>query len=275
MSSPRALNLKHLEPLMLKAFVFALFLSLTGACGGCAGAVQKQPWPEPASMPATAPASAPVEEKKVEAVPEPASQPVPETGLRYFKPAKGAPMIELKSFDKQSVEGFSAKFKELDDKNDEVWVRIDSGGGSVFGGQDVIHVLEAATARVVCVVDWKAYSMAFYTLQSSGCDFRLMTKRASLMAHEPSTESAGKSGDLRDDADLLDALNEGFLVTAAERMRVPVETLRAKTERRNFWMDYKIAEKWRAIDGWTAPELLPAPTPFEVKKSLLQMLLGG
>lgn len=195
--------------------------------------------------------------------------------LPTYRPDPTSPLVELKAFDRNTVAGFAAKLAELDGKTREVWVRIDSPGGSIFGGQDVIHAMEAMRSKVVCVADWKAYSMAFYTLESPGCDLRLMTKRASLMAHEPSTESGGNSGSLRDDADLLDALNEGFLVTCAERMRIPVETLREKTERRTWWMDYREAQRWNAIDGWADPRAMPAPTPFQVKKSLLEMLLGG
>ncbi len=258
---------------MLKLVLACVFLT---ACGACAGGLSvKQASIEPASMQASIaePSSAPTEEV-LQSIPVP-EQAVQKVGLPTYVPPAGTKMIDLKAFDKASVEGFLAKFKELDATEKEIWVRIDSGGGSVFGGQELIHGLEAAEAKVVCIVDWKAYSMAFFTLQSSGCDLRLMSRRASLMAHEPSTESGGNAGTLRDDADLLDALNEGFLVVSAERMGFPIETIRAKTERRTWWMDYRTAEKWNAVDGWAKPQDLPAPTPFEIKKSFMQMLLGG
>jgi len=228
----------------------------------CCAAPVKQSWPV-ASVASAEPA------------PAIASEPQMKKELPTYTPAKGSPLIELKSFDRNSVEGFTAKLRELDGKTKEIWVRIDSPGGSVFGGQDIIHALEASKSKIVCVADWKAYSMAFYTLESPGCDVRLMSKRASLMAHEPSTESGGNAGTLRDDADLLDALNQGFLVTCAERMKISIEVLKEKTERRTWWMDYREAEKWNAIDGWADPKAMPAPTPFQVKKSFIELLLGG
>ena len=249
---------------MLAAFLAFLFLSTAGESpkpteSQCENAVETQCVPE--KVVAEQPKIAPVLAAK---------------GLGYYEPIdKSTPVLELKTFDKASVDGFLAKFKELDGKTEEIWVRIDSLGGSVFGGQELIRGMEIAKSNVVCVVDWKAYSMAFYVLQSRGCDFRLMTKRSSLMAHEPSTESGGNAGSLRDDADLLDALNEGFLVTAAERMNMTVAALRAKTERRTWWLDYKGAEKYHAIDGWVDPSDIPAPEPVAAKKSFLELLLGG
>jgi ATP-dependent Clp protease protease subunit len=217
---------------------------------------------------------APVVQPVVMSVVEPESVPVaPISKLDYYTPIDNkTPLLELTSFDDSQVEGLLKKLKELDGKTKEIWIRINSQGGSVFGGQDLILGLEAAKSTIVCIADWKAYSMAFYTLQSQGCDWRLMSKRATLMAHEPAAGGQGNAGTLRDTADLLDALNEGFLVTCSERMGVPIETIRAKTQRKVWWMDYKTAEEWRAVDGWVDPSDMPNATPFTVKPGLLELL---
>lgn len=197
------------------------------------------------------------------------------TELPWYAPSKGTPVIELKEFSHNAVDGFLEEIKKLDGKTDEVWVRIDTNGGSIQGGQDIIHGLESMKSKVICFSDFKAYSMGFYVLQSQGCDVRLMSKRGSLMAHEPGTEVAGKSGDLKDEAELLDVLNEGFVQTASTRMKMTVEAFKAKIERRTWWMDWKIATEYYAIDGYADPLKIPAPVQYEIKKGFFDFLLGG
>lgn len=195
---------------------------------------------------------------------------------RWFNPeVKSTILIELRTFDAASVRGFTEKLKELDGGAPYIYVRINSNGGSISGGQDVIHALEDMKSSVACVVDWKAYSMGFFTLQSDGCDIRLMTKRATLMAHEPGlAETGGTAGELRDAADMLDALNESFISFAAERMQMEVDDFREKTERRNWWLDWRQAFEAKAIDGLVDPRSLPPATPYVIKKSLFETLFS-
>jgi ATP-dependent protease ClpP protease subunit len=240
---------------MLK-FLLALLLA------ACAAPQQQRPDVAPA----------PVEMKASKAPPKVVKA---SSALKFYEPDADSPMLEVTEFRPAHVSAFLAKLKELDGKTPEIWVRLNTMGGSVFGGQDLIHGLEEAQSTIVCVVDWKAYSMGFYTLQSQGCDVRLMTQRASLMAHEPGTQSGGTAGNLRDDADLLDALNDGFIATASARMGISTEVLRAKTERRNWWLGYSEAEKWGAVDGWADPKKVPALTRYTVEEDLFDLLFGG
>lgn len=206
--------------------------------------------------------------------------------LGFFQPrSPKTPVIELKAFDKQTVDGFVAKFRELDAAQSgdpaqkvpgEVWVRIHTYGGSVAGGEDIIHALEGAKSYVVCVADFRAMSMGFEVLQSAGCDFRLMTPRATLMTHEVQlTGVGGGPGDIADYLNYQKKLSDAGLKTSAKRMGVSEAFLREKTERKMWFIDAEEAEKYHAVDGFVDPAKVPAATPFEVKKSMLELLLGG
>lgn len=205
--------------------------------------------------------------------------------LGYYQPrSPKTPVIELTAFDPATVTGFVTKFRELDAAQSgdatkapgEVWVRIHTYGGSVTGGEDVIHALEGARSNVVCVADFRAFSMGFEVLQSPGCDFRLMTPRASLMTHEVQLSGvSGGPGEISDFLAYQKQLSESGLKVAAKRMGVSEEFLREKTNRRMWIIDAVEAEKYHAVDGFVDPKKVPASTPFEVKKSMLELLLGG
>ncbi len=241
----------------MRSTAFALILAVMMGC------VKPSTSPVPAPRPAVIQGSP---------VPVPAGTVVQ---LGFYKPRDASiPMVDLTAFDPPNVRGFTEKMKALDGKTPEIWVRIDTMGGSISGGEDVIHTLEAMKSYVVCVADFKAYSMGFDVLQSTGCDYRLMTQRASLMMHEAQLSSQGGPGELRDAALLLEAISEGFVIVAAQRMQVDAEALRVKISRRMWWLDWREAQRWRAVDGFVDPKALPPPTPYEVKKNMFEALFG-
>ncbi len=93
---------------------------------------------------------------------------------------------ELGDIDDDSVAIVIAELKEANALHPKkIVLPINSGGGSVPAGWELIKAIEASKAPVTCVVDGgMAASMAFATLQS--CQERIVTHRASLMAHQMS-----------------------------------------------------------------------------------------
>lgn len=182
-----------------------------------------------------------------------------------------ATLFELRDFTKATVDGLSDALKSVDAAGGEVWLRLDSYGGSIHEGQRLMTALEGMKhARVTCVADQKAMSMAFYLMQSHGCKQRLMTRRSVLMAHEPLMSSTGGNEHaLRDDADYLRALTSGFVASAAKRMHLSEDYVRAKITNRTWYMDADEAARVNAIDAFVEPEDLPPATPYEVKQNLL------
>lgn len=63
-----------------------------------------------------------------------------------------------------------------------IFVQIDSVGGSVTAGMQMVKIIERTSAKVACLVDREADSMAFSMLQA--CDARFITARGMMMAHQ-------------------------------------------------------------------------------------------
>ncbi len=178
------------------------------------------------------------------------------------------PMVEVVEFREQTIVPLIAKLKELDERGySNIIVRINSYGGSIHWGMELIQAMEALKATTVCVVDWKAMSMGAYLLESGACDVRLMTKRSVILFHEPLVNGVdGNAHALKDVAEQLQALADGLIATASERMEMKEEEFEAKIHNKSWTMSYKEARAMNVVDGWVSPSQLPPL--IEVKSSL-------
>lgn len=89
----------------------------------------------------------------------------------------------------ETLEKFTKDLNETKDFAGDRVVLIDSIGGSVDSGAEMLKLLEKerkAGHRIVCVVERVAYSMAFNIL--SQCDLRLATPKALLLFHRVSMD---------------------------------------------------------------------------------------
>ncbi len=196
----------------------------------------------------------------------PASAPTTDEPLTisvYRAPPADTPMITLSTFEDADTKAFILALDELDGKTPQVWIRIDTQGGNVANGMKIIRALEIMNSAIICVVDFRAYSMGFDVLQSMGCDLRLSTPRGSLMWHAPriDPDDSATASKLRDMAEQVDAINEGFLWAAALRMHGGYKVLADKIDRHDWWMSWKEALRWGAVDGLIDPKNLPKNLP--------------
>lgn len=171
-----------------------------------------------------------------------------------------AEMIEIGDFDRALLGPVQAKFDELVGRGDRlILFRLNSYGGSVFAGQDLIlHVEEAKKrgVRIQCVVDHKAYSMGAVFVESV-CDERLATPRSTILFHNASTQAEGTANQLREDAEFLEALNAAMSLTVAQRIGMPVDEYRARIEKRAWTMGVEEALAAGVIDAVVQPLDLP------------------
>lgn len=108
---------------------------------------------------------------------------------------------------------FDKKLKELGDIND-LTVRINSYGGSVFAGNAIVSMLDAKKAKgckVTSVVEGIAASMASVIAQAG--DNVVMSENAMIMIHKPSSMAWGNADEMRKTAEMLDK---------AEKTLVPI-----------------------------------------------------
>lgn len=96
-------------------------------------------------------------------------------------------------------------------ESDEIHLRINSPGGSVFDGQAMVTAIRQHSAKVITHVDGLAASMA--SLIAIAGDEVRMSDGAFMMIHDPWSIAIGSAQDMRKEANVLDKVG-GALVAA-------------------------------------------------------------
>ncbi len=148
----------------------------------------------------------------------------------------GAPMIQKAQ----------SRLLELDEQSHApIWLRINSGGGSVEAGLVLIDTMEGIESPIHCVVESKAYSMAAIIL--TFCERRYALPHATIMMHEASYGTAGEDPSNRSRLDFLARYLDRLHVQIAKRLKMPVDGYRAKI-RDAWWLLADEAMKAGVID---------------------------
>ena len=111
----------------------------------------------------------------------------------------------------------SQKFKTLmaqADPSEELVIRIDSEGGSVFDGFGIHDAIKAWEGPTRAVVESSAFSIASFIAMAA--DTVEITENGYLMIHNPWMESAGDYAQLAKDAQTLANLRDKMLAVYAE-----------------------------------------------------------
>lgn len=91
-------------------------------------------------------------------------------------------------------------------KGDTVTVRINSGGGDVFVGQNIYNMIKQSNKQVKVIVNGLAASIAS-VIAMAGNTIE-MPSNAMMMIHNPSTMTNGTAEDMRKNAEVLDKVAE-------------------------------------------------------------------
>ena len=108
---------------------------------------------------------------------------------------------------------------------DTITVRINSIGGSVPDGLAIYNALKRHPASVTTAIDGMALSIA--SLIAMAGDTVEMADNAMLMIHAPWTYAAGNSGQLRDQADVLDKWAAAMSTSYAAKTGKPTDEILA------------------------------------------------
>jgi ATP-dependent protease ClpP protease subunit len=131
-----------------------------------------------------------------------------------------------------------------------VVIEFNTPGGEVNAGFKLAKVIEESPIPVYCVVDGEAASMGFYLLQS--CNVRLMTRRSSLMAHQPAIygQAGGPEVAWKNISEALRVMARGMTEHMAHRMNVSADFMEAKIAGgAMWWFDWREALNTNAVDG--------------------------
>lgn len=133
----------------------------------------------------------------------------------------------------------------------EITVYIDSPGGSVIAGANVVQTVRNLKAtnpklRVRCYAA-NAASMAFVILQSV-CDQRLIGEVSSLMQHQATFQVSGRTGEVAARVALVTSYINLFDSIQAVRLGISIRELRTRTVD-EWWMLGDEAIKAKAADA--------------------------
>ena len=131
----------------------------------------------------------------------------------------------------------------------EILFEINSPGGSVPDGFELIKAIENSEAPVTCLVDQDALSMGSAILEA--CDHRAMVRRAKLMFHEPalSGQMGGQPNQWAAIAAMMKAEAEMLAEHCVHRMKISLKEYHAKTDGSQMWfLNHREAMKVGAID---------------------------
>lgn len=188
-------------------------------------------------------------------------------------------MLELQDVDDNNVNYLKTKLTEFESDSNvkEVWLRINSHGGSVEAGFNLIQAFDHYKKPLTCVVDVRAWSMGMSVLE--GCPKRLMTRRSSLMMHEVLVQGMnGNQHDMIDAASTTRVLTESLIQLAATRLKLSANDIRAKVSGKQWWIDADEALDIGAIDGFIEPKDVPSDqlvSTLPPSSSLLELLRGA
>lgn len=121
-----------------------------------------------------------------------------------------------------SAKAFASDLKELKGIND-ITLRLNSPGGSVFDGMAIFNLLKAHDAQITVYVDGLAASMASVIAMAG--DLVVMPENSMMMIHNPWTLAAGDAEELRKNAELLDKIKSAMLSAYANKTGMDENTI--------------------------------------------------
>ncbi len=174
-------------------------------------------------------------------------------------PAKA---VYVGDFDDEGILQAASEFmKHVEAKDKTVVFNINSHGGSIFGGLNLIKVIEdfkkSEGIHTVCIVDSYAYSMGFVFLQSSACDERLITTRSTLLAHEGSMEASGTAEEIHNQEVFLRQVSLALSTMCADRMKMPLASFLARVNSKDWIFGAEEALKVGAVDAIVQENTIP------------------
>jgi len=127
----------------------------------------------------------------------------------------------------------------------EIYLHINSYGGSVFAGMAAVDYIRRSPADIVTVIDGCAASAA--TLMSVVGKRRLINEHSFMLIHQLSTSMWGKFEDLKDDMKNNELLMKSIKSIYEEHTKIPKNQL-SKILKHDLWWDAKTCLKYGLVD---------------------------
>ncbi|MEY8382165.1 ATP-dependent Clp endopeptidase proteolytic subunit ClpP [Christensenellaceae bacterium 44-20] len=143
-------------------------------------------------------------------------------------------------------------FLEAEDPDKDIFMYINSPGGSVSAGMAIYDTMQYIKCDVSTICIGLAASMGAFLLASGAKGKRKALPNSEIMIHQPLGGARGQATDIEIQAKQILKIKEKLAKILAERTGKPLETLKADMER-DFYMAAGEAKEYGLID-----EVIPA-----------------
>ena len=143
-------------------------------------------------------------------------------------------------------------FLEADDPDKDIFLYINSPGGSVSAGMAIFDTMQYIRCDVSTICMGLAASMGAFLLAAGAKGKRKALPNAEIMIHQPSGGARGQATDISIQAEQILRIKRRMNEILAARTGQPIERIAADTERDNY-MTAEEAKAYGLVD-----EVIPA-----------------
>ena len=138
-------------------------------------------------------------------------------------------------------------FLESQDPEKEIYIYINSPGGSVSAGLAIYDTMQFIKCDVSTICVGMAASMGAFLLSSGTKGKRLALPNAEIMIHQPSGGTQGQATDMQIQVERMLKIKQRLNEILAANTGKPLETIKIDTERDNF-MTAEEAQAYGLVD---------------------------
>ena len=138
-------------------------------------------------------------------------------------------------------------FLESQDPEKEIYLYINSPGGSVTAGMAIYDTMQYIKCDVSTICIGMAASMGAFLLSSGTKGKRIALPNAEVMIHQPSAGTQGKVTDMEIDVEHFLKIKQRLNKILSENTGKPVEQVKADSER-DHWMVAEEAREYGLVD---------------------------
>lgn len=138
-------------------------------------------------------------------------------------------------------------FLEADDPDKDIYLYINSPGGSVTAGMAIFDTMRYIKPDVQTICIGMAASMGAFLLAAGKKGKRFALPNSEIMIHQPSGGASGQASDIKIHAEQILRIRQKLNETLAQMTGQPLDQVEVDTERDNF-MDAASALSYGLID---------------------------
>ena len=138
-------------------------------------------------------------------------------------------------------------FLESEDPDKDIFLYINSPGGSVTAGMGIYDTMQYIKCDVSTICVGMAASMGAFLLAGGAKGKRMILPNAEVMIHQPSGGAQGQATEIQITAEWILRTKKNLAKILAENCKQPFEKVMADTER-DYWMSAEQALDYGLVD---------------------------